>query len=438
MAPAADEVAADALRWVAGTAIAADGGVSWPRPNMPGQLPADDLYEGTAGVLVGLAEARLTGITEFDQIAEAAAARLRWVVGRVIAAGGPPEDFAEIERELWASYYLGLAGHATALRMWAQVSGDAESAQAADAGIALLAEVAPKQRLSACYEIIQGEAGILLALVAIAGEAAGPAIEAIADRLVAATAWQSDEPDWYKHDSYSFLMPNFSHGAAGIGFALARASMVTDRPDLLDLAARVGHRLVRLGTRPDGSLAVPAKIIPPAEPDPEAVSYGWCHGPAGTSLLFELLDRLRPGEQWDARASACRRAVRASGLPARLYPGFWDNLAQCCGTAGVGNRVLDWYCETGDLDWLDWAGSLAADIIARRVTDDVGTRWSNTEHKADPSELPPQAGWMQGTSGIAGFLLRLARTRTDGRDAARLIWPDGELTVPPAPHPSQP
>ena len=33
---------------------------------------------------------------------------------------------------------------------------------------------------------------------ALGGRAAGPAIEAVADRLVAAIAWQGDDPDWYK------------------------------------------------------------------------------------------------------------------------------------------------------------------------------------------------------------------------------------------------
>jgi len=50
----------------------AEGGLAWLRPNWPERRPADDLYEGTAGVLVGLAEARLTGITEFDDVAQAA------------------------------------------------------------------------------------------------------------------------------------------------------------------------------------------------------------------------------------------------------------------------------------------------------------------------------------------------------------------------------
>ena len=219
-------------------------------------------------------------------------------------------------------------------------------------------------------------------------------------------------------------MPNFSHGAAGIGFALARASMVTDRPDLLDLAARTGHRLVRLGARPDGTLAVPYKIYPPAEPEP-GVTYGWCHGPAGTSRLFELLDQLRPGEQWAGHARACRLAVRTSGLPARLRPGFWDNHGQCCGTAGVGERVLDWYGETGDPGWLDWADTLAADLIARASPTTKAPAGQTPSTRPTRPTCRRRSAGCSGAAGIAGFLLRLARTHANGPDAACLPWPDG-------------
>ena len=91
-----------------------------------------------------------------------------------------------------------------------------------------------------------------------------------------------------------------------------------------------------MGSRPDGTLAVPHSI--PQQDWAAPVSYGWCHGPAGTVRLFELLGRLRPGEGWDDHAAAGRRAVRESGLPARLYPGFWDNWMQ--GAAGIASWLL--------------------------------------------------------------------------------------------------
>ena len=97
-------------------------------------------------------------------------------------------------------------------------------------------------------------------------------------------------------------MPNFSHGAAGIGFALATASGPLGRPDLLGPLRRRGPPA---GTArpPAGRHADRARTIP-QHPLAEPATYGWCHGAAGTSRLFTLLDRLRPGEGWAGCAAA--------------------------------------------------------------------------------------------------------------------------------------
>jgi hypothetical protein len=54
-------------------------------------------------------------------------------------------------------------------------------------------------------------------------------------------------------------------------------------------------------------------------------------------------------------------------IPERQYPGFWDNIGQCCGTAGVGELALDRYQATGDEQWLTWSDALAEDIMKRTV-----------------------------------------------------------------------
>jgi lantibiotic modifying enzyme len=418
----AAETALRALRWVADAAQPADGGVSWPETREPGLALTDDLYCGTAGVLVAFAEARLCGIDEFDDVARSAVGRLETVVaargadvlGRIWSSGD--EKLCDDELGL----YTGLSGHAAALRIWAEAAGDERAATAARAAMGSVAAAATSGRtLSQWRDVIAGEAGILLTLLDL-GCDPGPAT-VLAERLAAGAVWTDGEPDWYAHPDISFLMPNFSHGAAGIGCSLAAAGAALDRPDLIDVAEAAAQRLVRLGSRSDGTIAVPTRI--PSKEGQEPVGYGWCHGPTGTLRLLELLEQLRPGQSWRQHADSCRRAVRESGLPARLYPGFWDNLGQCCGTAGVGEMALDRYQATGDPQWLDWSGALADDVLARSIADADGVRWSHTEHRVSPPDLPPAVGWMQGAAGIAGWLLRLARVRRD-RASRRLPWPD--------------
>jgi lantibiotic modifying enzyme len=380
---------------------------------------------------MALAEARLSGITDFDAYAAGAVGRLSYHGGADPAGDGnpdpgdpalPPPDPRRAE------LYIGLAGYQVALRAWAAAAGDQAAAATADQTVAWLADlVVAGQPASDLRDLIIGEAGILLALVTMGrGPDVARAAGWIADRLVAGAQWPDGKPhggpDWTTGDSFDYTMPNFSHGAAGIAFVLATASGPLGRPDLLDLAAAAGRRLERLGRRPDGTLTVPLTI--PHRPTAAPVAYGWCHGAAGTSRLFTLLERLRPGEGWAGCAAGSRAAIRASGLPARLWPGFWDNLGQCCGTAGVGELALDHYQDTADQDWLSFADELAVDVLSRVIADADGVRWSHTEYRLRPPELEPYVGWMQGAAGIAGFLLRLGRLHRDGPAAPRLRWPD--------------
>ena len=204
-------------------------------------------------------------------------------------------------------------------------------------------------------------------------------------------------------------MPGFSHGTAGVAYALAAAGRTLNRSDLVDVATRGACALLAIGHHP-GGWAVPLTI--PPRPRGPAVSYGWCHGAAGTVRLFLLLNEIDPQPRWQRAIDACLQALRDSRLPIRLYPGYWDNLARCCGTAGVGQLLLDRYQATGDTALLDWAGTLAADVAGRALSTPHGVTWSNTEHTRTPPELPPEPGFMQGAAGIAGWLARLHALHT--------------------------
>jgi Lanthionine synthetase C-like protein len=208
---------------------------------------------------------------------------------------------------------------------------------------------------------------------------------------------------------WEYLMPGFSHGTAGVAYVLGAAGRALNRRDLVESASRGADAILAVGHHPDG-WAVPLTI--PPRPRGPAVNYGWCHGPAGAARLFLALNKIDPQPRWQLAIDACLQALRDSRLPVRLYPGYWDNLARCCGTAGVGQLLLERYEATGDTDLLDWAGVLAADVADRGLTTPRGVTWSNTEHTRTPPQLPPEPGFMQGAAGIAGWLARLHALRT--------------------------
>jgi hypothetical protein len=224
-------------------------------------------------------------------------------------------------------------------------------------------------------------------------------------------------------------MPNLSHGLAGIATALALAGAEFTQPDWIAAAARGAQRLMELGDHSGGGFVVPCRL--PPKPGDDVATFGWCHGPTGTSLLFAALGAAGvsevDGETVEVWRRRCLSSVRRSGVPERKYPGFWDNEGRCCGTAGVAEVMLD----AGDLDY---ACELADALIDRATTDDTGTYWRFIEHRnADPL-LPPGTGWMQGAAGIAGTLFGVSRraAANNAISVARLDnwWAPHSSTLP--------
>ena len=132
-----------------------------------------------------------------------------------------------------------------------------------------------------------------------------------------------------------------------------------------------------------------------------------CHGPAGTARLFYRLYEITHDDSWSEWVERSARAVRSSGVPEKQTPGFWNNVSQCCGSAGVLDFFLSLYRTSGDPEYLAYAQRVAANTLQRATEDDRGLRWIQAEHRVQPELLIAQTGFMQGAAGIGSALLRL-------------------------------
>jgi lantibiotic modifying enzyme len=392
------EIARRAYEWIARAAVPVDGGWAWSERG----VVCDDLYAGTAGVLLASAEACAAGL-DVTRLGAAARDRLVLLADR---DAGLPDD----------GVFTGWAGVALALRSWAQATGDERAAAVAGRVTGRIAAriTGSDPDPGRFLDVVLGDAGILLGL--LGDPAADDAISVLADGLVDALESAGGRLHWRMEAGYPYLMPGFSHGTAGVAYALLLAGQRLHRPALTALAVRVATDLIALGRTEDG-WALPLML--PRYPNRPPVNFGWCHGPTGTARLFLALDTVDVRPCWREAADACLEAIRAARLPTRRYPGFWDNLACCCGTAGVGRLLLDRFEATGRRRYLAESARLAADVLARRHEVGGGVTWSNTEHTAVPPDLPPEAGFMQGSAGIAGWLARLAAVGV-GRRPVRL------------------
>ncbi len=231
--------------------------------------------------------------------------------------------------------------------------------------------------------------------------------------------------------------PNYSHGTAGIATALAIAGAALQRQDFVQAAILGAQHVVAVGSLADGGFIVP-HTIPPSTREVEPVTYTWCHGPAGTSHLFSALSHAGVGEVAGLDVAElrqrCLESILTSGVPQRLRPGFWDNDGRCCGTAGVGDVLLDAVQDCPDparaATLLHAARTMGDALVERAIRDADGARWRFLEHRQDPPLLPPGTSWMQGAAGIAAFLLRLARVLHEGPSAPVVDRPDQWWAVP--------
>ncbi|MFD7137061.1 lanthionine synthetase LanC family protein [Streptomyces sp. NPDC059894] len=416
--PAVDEVetlAVDGLRWLLGVAReTAGGGLGWPARPSDTTVEAM-LYDGTAGIVPTLLEAR----RHFGDDVYGDAA-LRAARSLAVAAEECRDD----------SLYFGRTGVALVLRAVHRELGDAASGRAADRALARVRERFDGTRWGELFELMGGNAGIGLGALA----AGDPELAVLALEPYARTAEEvAGGVQWAHRPGVEARLHHLSHGTLGIVYGLAAVGAATGRADFTDLArAGASGFVARDEAGPEGFL------VPHSDPQHlpdliERYSYGWCHGPAGDAQVFRLLRDVLAEPSWQALADRCWHTVTHSGLPRRLRPGFWDNNARCCGTAGVLALTCDRMAEQGDAP--GFARVLVADLLARATRDAGGAHWSNVEHRVTPSTLEPRTGWGAGTAGIVRELLRFVRLSESGDPHYAFAWPDQptvrRIAVPP-------
>ena len=420
-----------AWAWVLGQVRDAEG--PWLPEVAAGDEPSagpaadrDSVYAGIGGLAPVLAEIgqhrALTGAEQ--DLAAAIAARLCSV----------------LPTRTEPSLYDGLGGDVMALRMLAPGREQAALARLAELmtplGWNTALQVVPGSA-TPVTDLIQGSAGVVLAAVWAGGEHAGSIAAVGGTALLNAAEQTGDGLDWAMAPGYPSSTPNYSHGTAGVATALAIAGAALGRADFTAAAALGARHLLSVGTLDSSGFIVP-HTLPYSTRDVEPVTYNWCHGPAGTSQLFAALAMAGVQDVGGLPVAwlrqQCLEAILSSGVPARLRPGFWDNDGRCCGTAGVGDVLLD-AAQDGDdqteaARLLEGARVMGAALAERAVRGQGGACWRFTEHRKDPPLLPPGTSWMQGAAGIAAFLLRLARVMDTGLTAPVVDRPDQWWAVP--------
>jgi len=405
------EAALKAAAWIQASAIKIPDGLSWPSIPADPQSVTFDLYSGVPGVVLFFCQAfHSTGQTDYLDAARGGADRLLSKLNSVPGAG----------------LYVGLSGIAFALEETYRVTREDKyrrgflacldriraSSKSAGTGI----------EWTSTTDIISGNAGTGLFLIYTFHETGDRAWLDLAagagSRLIELGRPESGGLKWAMNPEFPRLMPNFSHGTAGIAYFLAALYRETKRREFLD-AALAGAKYLLSVAKTDSTSC----LIFHDEPDNMDLYYlGWCHGPVGTARLFFLLSEVTGDRSWLDWVRKSANGLIQSGIPEQEKPGFWNNAGICCGLAGVGEFFLDIYGALGDKADLAFARRVADRLLGKATVEDRKMFWVQAEHRTRPDYLFAQTGYMQGAAGIGTFLLRLAAV--DRKKTKRIVFPD--------------
>ncbi|MGD2216968.1 MAG: lanthionine synthetase LanC family protein [Gemmatimonadales bacterium] len=393
------EVARRAERWIARSAIPGEIGTAWPwNPDDPGSVQLS-LYTGMPGVVLFYLE--LFGATGERAALDEAAAGAEY-----LAASLPGDD-----RLADAGLYTGLAGVAYTLALTYRETRQASLGDAAKRALATLQRAAQPEgrgvKFNESTDIISGSAGIGLFLLWAAAQLDdAPPLDlaaAAGRRLIELGVPERGGLKWTIAPGVPRNYPNFSHGTAGVSYFLASLYGATGEGEFLDAALAGAAYLQELATR----TANDGRMIFHSEPGNEQLYYlGWCHGPVGTARAFHRLGQLTGDAQYRHYVAQLAQAIVDMKVPERS-PGFWNNVSQCCGNAGVIEFFLALHNVTGEPHRREFAERVASDTVDRATAEDGGLKWVQAEHRVRPDLLIAQTGLMQGAAGVGLAMLHL-------------------------------
>jgi lantibiotic modifying enzyme len=392
----------------------------------PGAKSAPDtrVYGGSAGVLVFLENA--AAVLD-DASARALADK---AMAGLLASRRVDTD----ERATWISGSMGTTGLYTGdagigqafLVRHALRKDDAALRAAIDVGDALLTRAKVDGERIAFDDnpdIIYGSAGTALFLLELgiasteqrfvdAARRTARGLAADATRVPSAQHPDRTLPIWkMPMRGRELHMPNFSHGTAGVAYAIARIAAHTGDAELLQAAKDGAEWLIENAVADANGLKWRH-----SDSTKQLFMGGWCHGPVGTGRLFLLLHAItgegryreiaEKGANFVVQYAANAEKAGADGQKPYVPPSY------CCGVAGVVEFFCDLHRVTKSDAHRAFATKAGDYLLEVAITDGDMKKWRNGQAVPGGPVAADSKGCnldlMLGAAGEALALLHLA------------------------------
>ncbi len=391
--------------WLDAHAIETEHGVTWPVVPDDGEESATSLYSGSPGVVLFFLEHHAA--THRERSFQLAMRGTDHLIATVLESEQSESDYG---------LYTGIAGLGLVCEAVARASGEerfeAASQHCQRRVLEAARPVGDGVEWGPVTDVISGSAGIGLYLLSLAEHRNDPELIEVArkaaDRLIELAHEEAGGLRWAMTPTFERKMPNFSHGTAGVSYFLATLHQKTNEPKYLDAALRGAQALLELADKEDGE----CRIFHSDPGREQLFYYGWCHGPPGTARTFFQLAKATGDPEWLEWTQRSAHSLQAAGLPEARPEGFWNNVGQCCGNAGVAELFLGMHWHGIGNQPLEFAQRMTKDLLIRGFRKDDQLFFIQAEHRVKPELLQAQTGYMQGAAGIGLLLLRLDATAT--------------------------
>lgn len=204
------------------------------------------------------------------------------------------------------------------------------------------------------------------------------------------------------------IYTGFAHGSAGIGFLFAVLYEYDKQDWELAAAVDVADFITKISIELGKGIVVP--YVWGGESDKEYSGryyLGFCHGPAGTSLLYKKLYDLTKDEKYHDMAGLLAEGILEAGAPEYNSWGLWNSFCSCCGTPGLIEYFTWMYETTGNEEYLNYAKRAAVKTISDSRISGKGRCFFGHWDRTDPRDVQTYTGLYTGASGAAANLLRL-------------------------------
>ncbi len=409
-------------QWLKSSMVTKDGAQIWPNATDQPDEVSISYSDGVAGNLIFYLQ--LYKETNDDSHLQQASDAADYILTHL------PQKTDSLQKVFWGfSPYGNVCGSAFALIEMYKTTSDATYKSGASHIIDVIQHFAINKEDTISWgsgnDVLGGLAGTGLFLL-YAGETLNrPDLIEMAEKAGRTLISRSNKEvglSWKRGQNGRFELPNFSHGAAGVGYFLARLYESTNENIYLDAALAANTYLESIAKTDNGVF-----LIPYGFPDPgwsRSYDVGWAHGPAGVARFYHQLFKVTGDPKWKKRERACLRGIMSSGIP--NLPASSDfgeeefYLDNRFGTGSVASFLLD-ISNKNEKEQM-FQDDLINEVLSKSVRKNDQLCWPQVRFSfmQNAGDTTTFTGQFYGASGY-GMLLLKAQAKLNGTNFIRFV-----------------